>query len=403
MKQIPLRLFFVLIVSFVFSIQAFAQGADPDLSTPINESYFTQQGSAENGTLDSVNYLKTNFRYNNNGTKSATILPGFLPTKQNGKDVYDYMRPSGVLTSTYPNKDDTVSIYRRTGTSNLIMLTYYRNDNQQTYYYLPSTKKLSALADVQSRSGSLPFHLYLEQEHLRVQGVNYNPSNNQRNNNTGNNITDDPAEKKCKEDYEKAIKTDNYDREQRNIAERFIASGGSKDASNYEMYRSEVCKIKTPLISGPNPGTPGGPLIQPAAEFDKLPNPLGGAGIVDIKSGIGKVMNIVLMIAIPFITIMIMYSGFLFVAAYGNSEKLKTARSTLMWTLIGAALLLGATTLGTAIINTVRKIGGGTGAVSTTPQPTNAPNTAPTTGSSTANLPDPGSQTGTKPNNITLC
>lgn len=64
----------------------------------------------------------------------------------------------------------------------------------------------------------------------------------------------------------------------------------------------------------------------------------------------------VLRIGIPLIALAIIYSGFLFVFARGNSEKLTKARTSLMYTLIGAAILLGSWAIAELISETVRTL-----------------------------------------------
>lgn len=54
--------------------------------------------------------------------------------------------------------------------------------------------------------------------------------------------------------------------------------------------------------------------------------------------------------------IMIMYSGFLFVIARGNSTKIDEAKRAITWAVIGAMILLGAWVLSTAIQNTVNSL-----------------------------------------------
>jgi hypothetical protein len=58
-------------------------------------------------------------------------------------------------------------------------------------------------------------------------------------------------------------------------------------------------------------------------------------------------------IGMPIVALAIIYCGFLFVEARGNSEKLTKAKDSLMYTLIGAALLLGAWAIAQIISNTV--------------------------------------------------
>ncbi len=60
-----------------------------------------------------------------------------------------------------------------------------------------------------------------------------------------------------------------------------------------------------------------------------------------------------LKVGIPIIALAIIYCGFLFVSARGNSEKLGKAKSSLMYTLIGAAILLGSWAIAITISETV--------------------------------------------------
>lgn len=70
------------------------------------------------------------------------------------------------------------------------------------------------------------------------------------------------------------------------------------------------------------------------------------------------VNNIVLPIAVPFIAVMLIYSGFLFVIARkeGNVYNIQKAKSTLIYTLIGAVLTLGSFVIANAIQGTVNSI-----------------------------------------------
>ena len=86
-----------------------------------------------------------------------------------------------------------------------------------------------------------------------------------------------------------------------------------------------------------------------------ITNPLGEK-ITDIPSFIKEAVNIVLYVGIPIIALAIIYSGFLFVKAQGNAEALTTAKKTLLYTLIGGALLLGAFVIANAIGKTVEDI-----------------------------------------------
>lgn len=60
-----------------------------------------------------------------------------------------------------------------------------------------------------------------------------------------------------------------------------------------------------------------------------------------------------LKIGIPIVALAIIYCGFLFVSARGNSEKLSKAKDALLYTLIGAAILLGSWAIAQMISDTV--------------------------------------------------
>jgi hypothetical protein len=84
-------------------------------------------------------------------------------------------------------------------------------------------------------------------------------------------------------------------------------------------------------------------------------NPLGEK-LTDIPSFIKKAIEIVLTVGVPVLVLAIIYTGFLFVQAQGNSTKLKDAKNALTNTLIGGALLLGAFVIAEAIGTTVEEI-----------------------------------------------
>ena len=88
----------------------------------------------------------------------------------------------------------------------------------------------------------------------------------------------------------------------------------------------------------------------------KIVNPLGENGPQTIPDFIKEIIKIVLYVGIPIVALFIIYTGFLFVEAQGNPEKLTKAKNSLMYTLIGAALLLGAFIIAEAIGATVDEI-----------------------------------------------
>ena len=91
----------------------------------------------------------------------------------------------------------------------------------------------------------------------------------------------------------------------------------------------------------------------------KLQNPIKYKNIPDL---IKAILDVIVQISVPVVAVLIIYSGFLYVTAQGNEEKLKVAHRALMWTLVGAAVLLGASVLSGVIAGTIAQIQG-------TPQP----------------------------------
>lgn len=68
-----------------------------------------------------------------------------------------------------------------------------------------------------------------------------------------------------------------------------------------------------------------------------LPNPLSGGDIADI---LNNIIDFLLIIAAPIAVIMTIWAGFLFMTAGGNQEKVITARRTLLYVIIGVAVLI---------------------------------------------------------------
>ncbi|MFC1595142.1 pilin [Patescibacteria group bacterium] len=89
------------------------------------------------------------------------------------------------------------------------------------------------------------------------------------------------------------------------------------------------------------------------AEGETFPDPLGGKTLPEL---IDDIMSWVIMIALPIASIMIIYAGFLFVTSKGNEEKLKKAKSVLLWAIIGTAVVIGAKGLAAAFVNFAKTV-----------------------------------------------
>ena len=91
--------------------------------------------------------------------------------------------------------------------------------------------------------------------------------------------------------------------------------------------------------------------VPPAVDNSgQIVNPISATTLNGL---IQTILEGVIKIGIPIIALAIIYSGFLFVAARGNSEKITKAKDALIYTLIGAAILLGAWAIALLIKNTV--------------------------------------------------
>jgi hypothetical protein len=106
-------------------------------------------------------------------------------------------------------------------------------------------------------------------------------------------------------------------------------------------------------------GSAGGAHAQdtgglPSTTTVGLKNPIS----IDTLAGFVKsILDIVVMIGIPIIALAIIYSGFLFVKAKGDPKELSTAKETFLYTIIGAAIILGSWILAQAICSTVAQLG----------------------------------------------
>jgi len=77
----------------------------------------------------------------------------------------------------------------------------------------------------------------------------------------------------------------------------------------------------------------------------------------DINQFVSGLIGLALQIGVPIAAIMIMYSGFMFVTAQGNSTKIEEAKKMFFYTVIGAAILLGAFVIRDVIEGTVKSLG----------------------------------------------
>jgi hypothetical protein len=93
----------------------------------------------------------------------------------------------------------------------------------------------------------------------------------------------------------------------------------------------------------------------PEESTTKLVNPIKWNSIPEL---LAQLLDLVVMVAVPIAILFLIYAGFLFVSARGSEEKLTKAKSVLLYTVIGIALIVGAALLANVIQGTVGQLQG---------------------------------------------
>lgn len=90
------------------------------------------------------------------------------------------------------------------------------------------------------------------------------------------------------------------------------------------------------------------------APLPRLDNPI--AGVNSFADLVAAVLKLVVQIGVPVAALFLMYSGYMFVTARGDTSKIETARTSLLYTSIGIAILLGAQLIAGAIGSTIAEL-----------------------------------------------
>ncbi len=90
-----------------------------------------------------------------------------------------------------------------------------------------------------------------------------------------------------------------------------------------------------------------------SAQSTGLQNPLHAQSIAEF---IASALKVLVIVALPIITLFIVISGFMFVFARGNESKLTDAKKNFVYVIIGALLILGAWVIATLIGGTVSQL-----------------------------------------------
>ncbi len=98
-------------------------------------------------------------------------------------------------------------------------------------------------------------------------------------------------------------------------------------------------------------GTSGN--IGGSAPSQTLQNPITPTTIGGL---LDTILGVVVQLTIPVAVILIIYSGFLFLVAQGKPTEISKASKTLMWTVVGTVVILGASYIATIIQSTINQI-----------------------------------------------
>lgn len=108
---------------------------------------------------------------------------------------------------------------------------------------------------------------------------------------------------------------------------------------------------------GTKAAVPAGGTVGTPTQNVTLINPLQGGGT--LEAFLNSILAFVIRIGTIAVILMLVYIGYLFVAARGNAGKLEEARRALLWTVIGALILLGAVVIKDGIMATVNSLSTG--------------------------------------------
>ncbi len=125
-----------------------------------------------------------------------------------------------------------------------------------------------------------------------------------------------------------------------------------------------VAVLSAPALSFAEVGgatTPSGgvggattPTTDTTSAGTGLTNPLNN--ISSLPDFMNAILDAVVQLGSIVLVFAIMYVGFKFVTAQGSEEEIRSARTALMWTVIGGLVLLGAKTVGLVITSTVKQL-----------------------------------------------
>ena len=100
-------------------------------------------------------------------------------------------------------------------------------------------------------------------------------------------------------------------------------------------------------------------VVVHAQSQDTFYNPLD-PHFSSVQGFIAGALLVMVKVALPFITLAFVYSGYLFISAQGKIDQLTKAKTNFLYTVVGALLILGAWELANLLGGTVSQITGPT-------------------------------------------
>jgi heme/copper-type cytochrome/quinol oxidase subunit 2 len=113
--------------------------------------------------------------------------------------------------------------------------------------------------------------------------------------------------------------------------------------------------VATLPLFAQGPGRPASevPPTEDISGITTLKSPIEAKSIDAL---IANIIDLVLFIAIPILICVFIWIGLKFVLAQGKPEEIKNAKSMLLWTLVGAAIVIGAKTIQVLVSGTIGAI-----------------------------------------------
>jgi len=121
-------------------------------------------------------------------------------------------------------------------------------------------------------------------------------------------------------------------------------------SGSQSVIRSCALQVVKGSCSGSDPDLPGDP--DGPGTFD---NPLQDDTILEF---LARILGVLVQFLVPVIVLFYVITGLMFIMARGNPQKLTVAKTSILYTTIGACIVLGAWILAEMINSTIKQITG---------------------------------------------